>query len=72
MQQLDAPKNQAELRSFLGMANYSAQFIHNYAALATPLWELTRKNARWVWTTQHESVLRNKREATNNSTTKLL
>ena len=56
LQQLDAPKNQAELRSFLGMANYSAQFIHNYATLAAPLRELTRKNARWVWTTQHETA----------------
>ena len=46
LQQLDAPKNQAEFRSFLGMANYSAQFIHNYATLAAPLRELTGKNAR--------------------------
>ena len=28
----------------------------NYATLASPLRELTRKNARWVWTTQHETA----------------
>ena len=38
------------------MANYSAQFIHNYATLAAPLRELTRINARWVQTTQHETA----------------
>ena len=55
LQQLQAPQNLAELRSFLGMANYSAQFIHNYATMVEPLRELTRKSARWVWTTRHEA-----------------
>ena len=36
------------------MANYSAQFIHSYASLAAPLRELTRKNARCVWTARHK------------------
>ena len=42
LQHLSAPSNQAELRSFLGMANYSSQFIHNYATIAAPLRDLTR------------------------------
>ena len=54
LQHLSPPRNQAEVRSFLGMANYSAQFIYNYATLAAPLRELTRKNARWTWTARHE------------------
>ncbi|CAB4034991.1 Hypothetical predicted protein [Paramuricea clavata] len=44
LQHLSAPSNQAELRSFLGMANYSSQFIHNYATIVAPLRDLTRKN----------------------------
>ena len=48
LQHLSAPSNQVDLRSFLGMANYSAQFIHNYATLAAPLRDLTVKNIRWV------------------------
>ena len=36
------------------MANYSAQFIHNYATIAAPLRDLTRKNVRWPWTREHQ------------------
>ena len=54
LQHLSPPTNQAELRSFLGMANYSAQFIYNYATISAPLRELNRKNAHWRWTTKHE------------------
>jgi hypothetical protein len=46
LQHLSATSNQAELRSFLGMAKYSSQFIHNYATIAAPLRDLTRKNVR--------------------------
>ena len=54
LQHLSAPSNQAELRSFLGMANYSSQFRHNYATIAAPLRDLTRKNVRWSWTREHQ------------------
>ena len=54
LQQLEVPKKHGELRSFLGMANYSAQLIHSHASLAAPLRELTRRNARWVWTARHK------------------
>jgi hypothetical protein len=36
------------------MANYSAQFIHNYATVAAPLHDLTRKNVRWAWKWEHQ------------------
>jgi hypothetical protein len=54
LQHISAPSNQAELRSFLGMANYSSQFIHNYATIAAPLRDLTWKNVRWSWTQEHQ------------------
>ena len=54
LQYISPPTNQAQLRSFLWMANYSAQFIHNYTTLATPLCNLVKKNARWKWTQEHE------------------
>ena len=43
------PKTAAEVRSFLGLVNYSAIFIPDLATVSVPLWEHTRKNyvSRW-------------------------
>ncbi len=53
---LNAPRpgNVSEVRSLLGMANYSSQYIPNFATLTAPLRELTKKNARFEWNTTHE------------------
>ena len=36
-------ENKETVRSFLGMAGYLDNFIKNYAAIAAPLYQLTRK-----------------------------
>ena len=53
---LNAPRpgNVSEVRSLLGMANYSSQYIPDFATLTAPLRELTKKNAQFAWTTTHE------------------
>ena len=38
-----APRTQGELRSFLGMAGYSMNFIQGYASIINPLRELQKK-----------------------------
>ena len=38
------PQNAAEVRSFLGLVNYCARFIPNFATLAEPLRKLTRSD----------------------------
>ena len=45
MDLLNAPRpgNVSEVRSLLGMANYSSQYIPNFATLTAPLRELTKK-----------------------------
>ena len=43
VKQWPLPKNQTELRGFLGLTNYFRKFIHHYSQLATPLTNLTRK-----------------------------
>ena len=48
------PGNISEVRSLLGMANYSSQYIPDFATLTAPLRELTKKNAQFAWTTIHE------------------
>ncbi|CAJ1057626.1 hypothetical protein LDENG_00238730%2C partial [Xyrichtys novacula] len=46
---LKAPTNVSELRSFLGVCNYSRQFIEDYADLAKPLTNLLKKDVPFTW-----------------------
>ena len=39
-----------QVRSFLGFGNFYRCFIGNYASLARPLNDLTKKNLTWNWT----------------------
>jgi hypothetical protein len=50
------PENEKELRRFLGMANYYRKFIKNYAILASPLYDLTRKGCFWRWEKVHNDA----------------
>lgn len=44
-----APKNRAELQTFLGLITYIGPFIKNLAAKSEPLRRLLKKNAQWSW-----------------------
>ena len=46
----DHPQNVKDLRSFLGLTNYCARFIKDYAKMCQPLRELTHKDKAWEWT----------------------
>jgi hypothetical protein len=43
------PTNVKEVQSFLGLANYYRRFIKNFAHLATPLTDLTKKDNAFIW-----------------------
>jgi hypothetical protein len=43
------PVDLPELRRFLGMTGYYRQLIPHYAKLASPLYELTKKDIVWNW-----------------------
>ncbi|KAK3105624.1 hypothetical protein FSP39_002098 [Pinctada imbricata] len=45
-----APKKQKQVRSFLGMANYYRRFIPNFAKIASPLYDLLKKDKAFQWT----------------------
>ncbi len=47
------PTTAQEVRSLLGMANYSSPFIENFATITEPLRQLTRKEAKFIWAKDH-------------------
>ena len=50
----EPPKNLPELKSFLGMLNYSSKFIKNYSNKTAILRELLHGKKKWSWTSGHQ------------------
>ena len=63
LQKAQVPKNVHEVRSFLGMVNYSSRYIADYATITEPLRALTKKNSRFIWNTAHQEAFDNLKEA---------
>ena len=53
-----SPTNKKQLRSFLGLVGYYRAFVPNFAAIAAPLTDLTKKGSpdKLVWTEIHEQA----------------
>ena len=56
------PTTATEVRSFLGMTNFSAPFIPNYANITKPLRQLTCKDHKFVWTNECEAAFNQLRD----------
>lgn len=54
VKELVSPKKTSELYTFLGMAVYFAAFIPYFSDMAIPLFDLLKKNQRWIWEDEHE------------------
>ena len=42
----------SEVRAFMGLSGYYRRFIKDFSAIATPLYNLTRKESEFRWTTE--------------------
>ena len=51
-----SPSKVAELRSFLGLANYYRKFIQWYSKKVVPLTDLLKNDKKWVWTDACQEV----------------
>ena len=43
------PKNLVEVQSFLGLVTYYSRFIPKFSDILSPLYDLTKKNVKFVW-----------------------
>ena len=50
------PADVAHLQRFLGLANWFRRFIPNYAATASPLYNLLNKNVQWNWNSECDNA----------------
>jgi len=50
------PKSMKDVQKFLGLANYYRQFVKDFAMIAKPLHETTRKNRKWNWGERQQKV----------------
>ena len=65
IRQASPPTTKKQLRSFLGLVGYYRNFVPNFAAIAVPLTELTKKGAPnvLVWTEIHGQAFQSLKEA---------
>ena len=63
LQNLHAPTTTAELRSFLGIANYFRPFVHNYAQKAKPLTALSSPKVPFRWDAEHQAAFQALKDA---------
>ena len=52
-----APTNQTEVRSFLGLVGYYRRFIKNFLIISSPMTELLKKNVRFEWTDECQQCM---------------
>ena len=45
-----------EVQSFLGFVNFYRRFILDFAGIARPLHDLTKKDMVWTWDVEHEAA----------------
>ncbi|KRX32404.1 Retrovirus-related Pol polyprotein from transposon 17.6, partial [Trichinella murrelli] len=56
VRQWRTPRCVREVRQFLGLASYYRRFIKDFARVAGPLHELTRKGEKWQWGPRQEGA----------------
>ena len=50
------PGNRKEVQAFLGFTNFYRRFVKGFLHHARPLFELTKKDAKWSWGEQEQQA----------------
>jgi hypothetical protein len=56
------PKNEREIKSFLGLTGYYRKFIENFSDIARPLTSLLKKDVKFVWTDKQDYAFKTLKE----------
>ncbi|MEW8546431.1 MAG: RNase H-like domain-containing protein, partial [Candidatus Thiodiazotropha sp.] len=66
---LEAPDNREKLERFLGMVNYLSKYASNLAEITSPLRNLLKKDAEFVWNETHTRAFQKVKEIITQSPT---
>jgi transposase InsO family protein len=58
-----APSNKKEVQSFLGFVNFYRRFIRDFSHHARPLFDLTKNDVKWHWTSKEQSAFNSLKSA---------
>ena len=56
------PENAKKLKTFLGLTGYYRQFVKDYSKMAQVLTDLTKDDAEWTWTEEHQAAFETLRD----------
>ena len=56
------PKSVKEVQKFLGLTNYYRRFVKDFAKIAKPLYEMTRKENKWSWEERQQKAFEELKE----------
>ena len=56
------PKSVKDVQKFLGLANYYRRFVKDFAKIAKPLHEMTRKETKWSWGERQQKAFKELKE----------
>lgn len=59
VREFEVPQSVHQVRQFLGLTGDFRQFVRNYALIAKPLTDLTRKSVEWVWAEKEQQAFEN-------------
>ena len=50
------PENWTDVQAFIGFVNFYCRFIQDFSTIAQPLFDLTRSNQVWNWSTKEQEA----------------
>ena len=56
------PKKVKDIQKFLGLMNYYHQFIKSFVTIARPLYNMVKKDKKWIWTEKQEEAFKELKE----------
>ena len=56
VQNFKTPNSMPQLRRFLGLTSWMRKFIPNYSYIAHSLYQLLKKNVKWIWTDEQQKA----------------